>query len=98
MKRRSRKTKQRSKRYRLLIFALLLAVPLLYMGRRVYRFAGAVFEEMNLDKKRIVLRAENDLLQQRINEYKKGGLIETKAREDLGMIRKGEKIYLIRQR
>lgn len=98
MKRRSRKTKQRSKRYRLLIFALLLAVPLLYMGRRVYRFAGAVFEEKNLDKKRIVLRAENDLLQQRINEYKKGGLIETKAREDLGMIKKGEKIYLIRER
>ena len=68
------------------------------MGRRVYRFAGAVFEEKKLDKKRIVLRAENDLLQQRINEYKKGGLIETKAREDLGMIKKGEKIYLIRQR
>ncbi|UCD06279.1 MAG: septum formation initiator family protein [candidate division WOR-3 bacterium] len=98
MKRRSRKTKQRSKRYRLLIFTLLLAVSLLYMGRRVYRFAGAVFEEKDLEKRRIVLRAENDLLQQRINDYKKGSLIETKAREDLGMIKKGEKIYLIRQR
>jgi len=98
MKRRPRKTKQRSKRFRLLIFALLLAVPLLYMGRRVYRFAGAVFEAKDLDKKRIVLRAENDLLRQRIDEYKKGSLIETKAREDLGMIKKGEKIYLIRQK
>ena len=98
MKRRRKKTKQTRKRYRVLILAVLLAVPLLYLGRRVYRFADAIFEEKNLKKQRVILRAENDVLKQRINEYKKGGLIETRAREDLGMIKKGEKIYLIREK
>jgi cell division protein FtsB len=98
MKRRRKKTKQTSRRYRWLILAVLLAVPLLYLGRRVYRFADAILEERNLNKQRIILRAENDVLKQRIDEYKKGGLIETKAREDLGMIKKGEKIYLIRKK
>lgn len=58
----------------------------------------AIFDEKNLKKQRVILRAENDVLKQRINEYKKGGLIETRAREDLGMIKKGEKIYLIREK
>jgi cell division protein FtsB len=44
------------------------------------------------------MKAENDVLKQRINEYKKGNLIETKAREELGMIKPGEKIYIIRER
>lgn len=81
-----------------MILAVLLAVPLLYLGRRVYRFVDAIFDEKNLKKQRVILRAENDVLKQRINEYKKGGLIETRAREDLGMIKKGEKIYLIREK
>jgi|GEM_PF-657715 len=98
MKRRRKQTKQTSKRFRLLIFAAVLAVPLLYLGRRIYRFADAIFEENSMNRQRIILRAENDVLKQRIDEYKKGGLIETKAREDLGMIKKGEKVYLIRKK
>lgn len=98
MKRRRRQTKQRSKSYRLLILAVVLAVPLLYLGRRVYRFVDAVLEEKSMHKRRVILRAENDVLKQRIDEYKKGNLIETKAREDLGMIKKGEKIYLIHKK
>ena len=81
-----------------MILVVLLAIPLLYLGRRVYRFEDAIFDETNLAKQRVILRAENDVLKHRINEYKKGGLVETRAREDLGMIKKGEKIYLIREK
>jgi cell division protein FtsB len=66
-------------------------------GRRVYKFGDASLEERRLRKEIVILRAENEVLKQRINEYKKGSLIETKAREDLGMIKKGEKIYIIRK-
>lgn len=92
MKRRRKRTPKRLKS--IVIFALLV-IPLFYLGRRIYKFADACFEEKNLKKEAIILKAENDVLKQRIDEYKKGSLIETKAREDLGMIRKGEKIYLI---
>lgn len=92
MKRRRKRT---PKRLRSIVILAFLVIPLFYLGRRIYKFADALFEEKNLKKEAIILKAENDVLRQRINEYKKGSLIETKAREDLGMIRKGEKIYLI---
>ncbi len=95
MKRRRKRT---SKRYKIILVAAVLAVPLFYLGRRVYRFADAIFEEKRLAKEKIILGAENDVLKQRIDEYKKGSLIETKAREDLGMIKKDEKIYLIHKK
>lgn len=93
-----RRRKQRSKRYRILLLGVILAIALFYLGRRVYRLTDAIFEEKNLDKQRVILRAENDVLKKRIDEYRKGNLVETKAREDLGMIKKGEKVYLIRKR
>ena len=92
MKRRRKRT---PKRLRTIVILALLVIPLFYLGRRIYKFADALFKEKNLKKEAIILKAENDVLRQRINEYKKGSLIETKAREDLGMIRKGEKIFLI---
>ena len=91
----TRRRKRKPKRLRTIVILALLAIPLFYLGRRIYKHADAMFKESNLKKETIILKAENDVLKQRIDEYKKGNLIETKAREDLGMIRKDEKIYLI---
>jgi cell division protein FtsB len=93
-----RRHKRASKRWKIILILAILAVPAFYLGKRIYSFGDAVLEERKLKKNMIILEAENEVLKQRINEYKKGKLIETKAREDLGMIRKGEKIYIIRQK
>ncbi len=55
----------------------------------------SIHEENMLKKQILILEAENEMLRNRINEYKRGVLLEVKARDDLGMIRKGEKVYLI---
>ena len=49
-----------------------------------------------LQKNIIILSAENEVLRQRISEYRKGTLIEARARDDLGMIKKGEKVYFLK--
>jgi len=93
-----RRRKRAKKSHRIIILLVILAVPLFYLGKRVYKFADAVLEEKDLEKNRIVLRAENDILMLRLDEYRKGNLTETRAREDLGMIREGEKVYLLRKK
>ena len=90
--------KRASRKIRLFVLLAILAIPLFYLGKRVYRFADALLEETRLKKDSVILQAENEVLKQRIDEYKKGNLTETKAREELGMIREGEKIYLIREK
>lgn len=71
-------------------------MPLVYFIRRADRFFAAVREEHRLKKAILILRAENQVLEQRIGEYKKGVVLEARARDDLGMIKKGEQIYLIK--
>jgi cell division protein FtsB len=93
-----RRRKRSSKRLKIILILVILAVPMFYLGKRIYKFTDAVLEERKLQKDMIILGAENEVLKQRINEYKKGKIIETKAREDLGMIKKGEKIYIIREK
>jgi cell division protein FtsB len=95
MKRRRNRTKRG---YAIVIMLFILAIPLFYLGRRVYRYTGAVLEEKKLARTKIVLRAENDMLKMRIDEYRKGVLVETRAREELRMIRKGEKIYMVKRK
>jgi cell division protein FtsB len=56
---------------------------------------SSIQEENNLKKEIIILKAENEVMQNRINEYKRRNILEAKARDDLGMIKKGEKIYLV---
>jgi cell division protein FtsB len=89
------KKKQRSRRIRLIIILALVALPLFYFGRRVYHFIGAIREEHSLKKGILILRAENEVLVDRINQYKRSNLLEAKARDDLGMIRDSEKVYLV---
>ena len=56
---------------------------------------SSIQEENNLKKEIIILKAENEVMQNRINEYKRRNILEAKARDDLGMIKKGEKVYLV---
>lgn len=93
-----RRRKRAPKRFKVILILAILAVPMFYLGKRIYRFGDALLEEQRLRKNMIILKAENEVLKQRIHEYKKGNLIETKAREDMGMIKKGEKIYIIREK
>ena len=92
-----RRRKRASKKYKIILILAILAIPMFYLGKRLYRFGDAWLEERRLKRNIVIMKAENDVLKQRIHEYKKGNLIETKAREDLGMIRPGEKIYIIRE-
>ena len=82
-------------RGRWLIFFLLMIIPLLYFSRKVYKLLNSIYEINNLKKKTLILEAENEVLETRISEYKRGNLVEAKARNDLSMIKKNEKIYLI---
>jgi cell division protein FtsB len=82
-------------RTRIIIILIILVLPLVYFGRRVYRYISAVHEEHALQKRILILRAENEVLIDRINQYKRGTLLEAKARDDLGMIKPGEEIYLV---
>lgn len=87
--------KRASGKLRTIVLFAILAIPAFYLGKRVYMYTDAMLQERHLHKEISVLKAENEVLRQRIIEYKKGDLVETKAREDLGMIRRGEKIYLL---
>jgi len=87
--------KSRSKRKWLFVVLIIVILPLVYFGRRGYRYLSAVHEERRLKKGILILRAENEVRVDRINQYKRGTMLEAKARDDLGMIKQGEKIYLI---
>lgn len=93
-----RRRKHSSNRIRVIVFLAILILPVFYLGKRVYRYVDSRLEEQRLKKEVLILQAENEVLKQRINEYKKGRLVETKAREELGMIKKGEKIYIIKEK
>jgi cell division protein FtsB len=92
MKKRRKKKRSRT---RLIILFVIITLPLIYFGRRMYRYVTSVQEEHRLRKGILILRAENEVLVDRINQYRRGTLLETKARDDLGMIKKGEKIFLV---
>ncbi len=77
---------------------MLIVVPLFYLSRRVFILVRAIHEENMLKKQILILEAESEILQSRINDYKRGILLEVKARDDLGMIKEGEKVYLILQK
>ena len=64
----------------------------------MYTFVHSRQYEVNLKKEILILEAENEVLQNRIEEYKKGNLLEAKARDELGMIKKDDKIYIIQKK
>ena len=93
-----KRRKRVSKRKRWIIFLLIIAIPLFYFARRAYKLVSAMHEEKSLKREILILKAKNEAIRNRISEYKRGNLLEAKARDDLGMIKKGEKVYLIKER
>lgn len=81
---------------RLVIIILFIIIPVLYIGNKLFLLLNASYAEKTLQKNIIILSAENEVLRQRISEYRKGTLIEARARDDLGMIKKGEKVYFLK--
>jgi cell division protein FtsB len=79
----------------MVVFLIIIAIPAIYFGRRLYTYVSALQEEHTLRRNLVVLKAEIEVLRIRLNEYKRGTLLEAKARDDLGMIKKGEKVYLV---
>jgi cell division protein FtsB len=96
--RRVKREHRRRFKVRWIIVFLVIAIPLLYIGRKVYTFVHARQYEAHLKKEILILEAENEVLQNRIDEYKRGNLLEAKARDELGMIKKEEKIYIIQKK
>jgi cell division protein FtsB len=96
--RRTKREHRRRFKIRWIIIFLVIAIPLFYLGRKVYAFAHSRQYEADLKKEILILEAENEVLQNRIEEYKKGNLLEAKARDELGMIKKDEKIYIIQKK
>ncbi len=90
-----RRRKKKSVRIRWLILLVLIALPLFYFGRKVYILGRSRNEEYTLTKRAVILKAECEALRQRISAYKRGIILEAKARDELGMIKKDEKVYLV---
>jgi cell division protein FtsB len=84
------------KKSRLIILALAVIIPLFFAVPRYYRLASARREEARLKRSILILEAEKEAIRRRIEEYKKGTVLEAKARDDLGMIKEGEKVFLIK--
>ncbi|MGQ9464104.1 MAG: FtsB family cell division protein [bacterium] len=82
------------KRWIIIIFFIIL--PVSYISRKLFLLLNATYVEKVLQKNIIILSAENEVLKERINEYRKGTLVEARARDDLGMIKKGEKVYFLK--
>ncbi len=94
--------KKASKRFprkiRVIVLLFIIALPLLYVGRRAHLLMSYQREEKQLQKEISILEAEHEMLRARISDYKRGSLIEAKARDELGMIKKGERVYIVPKR
>lgn len=82
-------------RLRWLLVLIVIAFPLFYFGKRAYTYGYLRRAEKRMEKEILIRQAENEVLRDRINEYKRGTVLEAKARDDLGMIKKGEQVYLV---
>lgn len=89
------KKTQPVKKGRLIILALVILLPIIFAGPRYYRLINSRREEVRLKRLLLIYEAEKEAIRRRIDDYKKGTVLEAKARDDLGMIKKGEKVYLI---
>lgn len=91
-----RKRRKRIKpRLRWLLILIIIAFPLFYFSKRVYAYGHLRQAEKKMEREILIRQAENEVLRDRINEYKRGTVLEAKARDDLGMIKKGEQVYLV---
>ncbi|MGB9719917.1 MAG: FtsB family cell division protein [bacterium] len=82
---------------RWILVIVFIFIPLFYFGRKLFLLVNALHTEKVLQKQILILSAENELLKKRIDDYRRGLFVETRARDDLGMIKKGEKVYFLKQ-
>ncbi len=92
-----KKKKKRSK-FGWIFLLIIVCLPLLYFGRRFYKYINMQRDVSKVQKEILILKAEIEVIKSRIREYRRGNLIEAKARDELGMIKKGEKAYIIQQK
>lgn len=86
--------KRRKKRGILLISIVVLALLITFLNKEFLRFYRFKEEYNHILTKNAVLRKENQLLFREIEALKKDkGYIEKIAREELGMVKKGEIVY-----
>ena len=93
-----KKRKKSLSRFNWIFLLVIIFLPLVYFGRRFYKYVSMQKEVSSVRKDILVLEAEIEVIKSRIREYRRGNLIEAKARDDLGMIKKGEKVYLIQRK
>ena len=65
-------------------------------GRYKTSINRSYYAALNASRSILILEAEKEAIRRRIEEYKKGTVLEAKARDDLGMIKEGEKVFLIK--
>jgi cell division protein FtsB len=82
-------------RLRWVLILIVIAFPLFYFGKRAYTYGSLHRAEKRMEREVLIRQAENEVLRDRINEYKRGAVLEAKARDDLGMIKRGEQVYLV---
>jgi len=90
-----KRRKKKSLKIRWIIALLVIVLPLFYFSRRAYILIRSRNEEYTLTKRAVILKAECEALRQRIGAYKRGIILEAKARDELGMIKKDEKVYVV---
>ena len=93
-----KKGKKNQRKFGWIFLLIIICLPLLYFGRRFYKYLSMRREVSSVQKEIIILEAQIEIIKSRIKEYRRGNLIEVKARDDLGMIKKGEKVYLIQKK
>ncbi|EKD54941.1 MAG: cell division protein FtsB [uncultured bacterium] len=85
------------------IVSLLLLGLLVFMQYRLWCGSGGIIDMMHLKKQLAVEQARNDVLKKRNQTLllqvehlqQSQGAVEGRAREDLGMIKKGETFYQV---
>lgn len=86
--------KKRGRRGILLIFIAALALPVIFLNKEFLRFYQLKEEYNYILSKNAALRKENQIFLLEIEALKKDkGYIEKIAREELGMVKKGEIVY-----
>ena len=94
----SRYSKERKRNRLILIISavVLVTLPLFVGSAGLVKLLKLNRERMNLRRQILIFKAENEVLAQRVEMYLHNKeMVERKARDELGMIRDGEKVYQI---
>lgn len=94
----SRYSKKRKRNRLILVISaiVLVTVPLFVGSAGLLKLMRLKREQRLLKQQILILKAENEVLAHRVELYQRSNeLVERKARDELGMIRDGEKVYQI---